>query len=197
MEMLMKTLKVVVILIVLLVLPAAVIASDLEDVEKLRAEQIKKWGDTSIPKPNEIASKAKAVLDKPIENQSISELKNIAEQSNKAANYVGFILDDYATYYRDNYKYDFVQEKVAPFHDAYVKLSNELKDYRNQSYFNIGKKLAASNNEIEAFFYFRDTYRLSSFTDNKGDHKGMRFLAEQEMKKLMGLSDIGSFIYWK
>jgi len=193
----MKILKLALTLTFLIVLPMGAIASDMEDVEKLRAEQIKKWGDTSIPKPKEIALKAKAVLDKSIENQSIAELKAIAEQSNKAANYVGFILDDYATYYRDNYRYDFVQEKVSPFHDAYVKLSNELKDYRNQSYFNIGKKLAASNNEIEAFFYFRDAYRLSSFTDDKGDHKGMRYLAEQEMKKLMGLSDIGSFIYWK
>lgn len=195
--MLMKIIKIVITLTVLLVLPAAVIASDMEDVEKLRSEQIKKWGDTSIPKPKEIAIKAKAVLDKPIENQSISELKNIAEQSNKAANYVGFILDDYATYHRDNFRFDFVQEKVVPFYDAYVKLSNELKDYRNQSYFNIGKKLVASNNEIEAFFYFRDAYRLSSFTDDKGDHKGMRFLAEQEMKKLMGLTDIESFLYWR
>lgn len=193
----MKILKTALTLALLLMLPVGTLVADVEDVEKLRAEQIKKWGDTSIPKPNEIALKAKAVLDKPIENQSISELKAIAEQSNKAANYVGFILDDYATYYRDNYRYDFVQEKVAPFHDAYVRLSNELKDYRNQSYFNIGRKLAASNNEIEAFFYFRDAYRLSSFTDDKGDHKGMRYLAEQEMKKLMGLSDTGSFVYWK
>ncbi len=193
----MKTLKVILILTVLFMLPAAVIASDLENVEKLRAEQIKKWGDTSIPKPNQIALKAKALLNKPIKNQSISELKNIAKQSNKAANYIGFILEDYETYYRDNYKYDFVQKKIAPFHDAYIKLSNELKNYRNQSYFNIGKKLAASNNEIEAFFYFRDAYRLSTFTDEKDDHKGMRFLAEQEMKKLMGLSNIESFIYWQ
>jgi len=195
--MLIKMLKVTLTLTFLLFLPMGAIASDLEDVEKLRAEQIKKWGDTNIPKPKEIALQAKKVLDKPIENQSIAELKAIAELSNRAANYVGFILDGYATYYRDNYKYDFVQEKVAPFHDAYVKLSNELMGYRNQSYFNIGKKLVSSNNEVEAFFYFRDAYRLSSFDDDKGDHKGMRFLAEQEMKKLMGLSDIGSFIYWK
>ena len=127
----MRNLKIMSTLVILLALPAAVMASDMEDVENLRAEQIKKWGDTSIPKPKDIALKAKAVLDKPIENQSISELKNI-EQSNKAANYVGFILDDYASYYRDNYQYDFVQEKVAPFHNAYIKLSNELKDYRNQ-----------------------------------------------------------------
>lgn len=191
----MKMLKVALTLTVLLVLPVGVTASDIEDVEKQRAEQIKIWGATSIPKPKEIALQAKALLDKPIENQSIEELKAIAEQSNKAANYVCFILDVYTDYGEDNSKYDFVVNKFEPFHTAYVKISNVLKGYRNQAFFNIGKKLAASNNEVEAFFYFRDAFRLSPFVDN-GD-KGMRYLAEQEMKKLLGLSGIGSYIDYR
>ena len=53
-----------------------------EDVEKLRAEQIKKWGTSGLPKPQELIIKAEAILNKPIENQTINELKKAAESSN-------------------------------------------------------------------------------------------------------------------
>lgn len=174
-----------------------VISAEREDVEKLRAEQIKKWGTSGLPKPQELIAKAKVILNKPIELQTIGELRKTAENSNKAANYVGFILDQYASYYRENYKYDFVQEKVAPFHDKYVVISNKLKNLRNQSYLNLGKKLASQGNETEAFFYFRDAYRLASFTDEEGDHKGIRYKAEREMLKLLELGDMESFVYWQ
>ena len=173
------------------------ISAESEDVEKLRAEQIKKWGTTGLPKPQILITKAEVLLKKPIANQSIKELKELAESTNKAANYVGYILSEYASYYRENYKYDFVQEKIAPFHDKYVVISNKLKSFRNQAYFNIGTKLAGSGNDAEAFFYFRDAYRLTSFTDENGDHKGMRYKAEREMLKLLELGDIESFVYWK
>lgn len=85
---------------------------------------------------------------------------------------------------------------MSPFHDKYVRTSDKLKSLRNQSYFNIGKKRASAGNETEAFFYFRDAYRLTLFTDDKGDHKGMRYRAEREMRKLLKLGDIESFVYW-
>jgi hypothetical protein len=173
------------------------ISAESEDVEKLRAEQIKKWGTTGLPKPQILITKAEALLKKPIGDQTIKELKELAESTNKAANYVGYILKQYASYYRENYKYDFVQEKIAPFHDKYFVTSNKLKSFRNHAYFNIGTKLAGSGNDAEAFFYFRDAYRLTSFTDEKGDHKGMRYKAEREMLKLLELGDIESFVYWK
>lgn len=193
----MYPLKSIIVVIFLVAFSSLSFSGDVEDVEKMRAEQIKKWGDTNIPKPKEVAKKAKGVLEKPFEQQTVSDLKSIAKESNKAANYVGFILQEYSEYYRDNYKYDFVQKKVAPYHDSYVSLANELRDYRNKAYYNLGKKLASSGNEVEAFFYYRDAYRLSGFTDDEGDHKGIRYLAEQEMKSLMGLNDLESFVYWK
>ena len=193
----MNLIKNIIISATLVSMPLLAYASDADDFEKIRAEQIKKYGGTDIPKPKEVASKAEAILAKPLNDQSVKELKDIAESSNKAANYVGFIFDEYADYYRDNYRYDFVQEKVAPFHDKFLRLSNKLKDHRNQAYLNLGKKLAASGNNIEAFFYFRDAFRLSTFTEDSGDHKGTRYEAEQEMKKLMNLEEFESFIYWK
>jgi len=193
----MNLLKNILISVSLISMPLITYASDADDFEKIRAEQIKKYGGTDIPKPKEITKKAEILLAKPLSEQSIKELKSIAENSNKAANYVGFIFDEYAQYYRDNYKYDFVQEKVAPFHNNYLLLSNKLKSQRNQAYLNLGKKLAASGNNIEAFFYFKDAFRLSKFTDDNGDHKGIRYQSELEMKKLMDLDNIESFIYWQ
>jgi hypothetical protein len=174
-----------------------VISAEIEDVEKLRAEQIKKWGTSGIPKPQVLLTQAEAFLKKPIGDQTIEELKKIAKSTNRAANYIGFILEEYKSYYSKNYKYDFVQEKVAPFHDKYVHISNALMRFRNEAYFNIGTKLASSGNDTEAFFYFRDAYRLTSFTDDEGDHKGLRYKAEREMLKLLELGDIESFVYWQ
>ena len=172
-------------------------AAQKEDVEKLRIELVKKWGEDGLVKPYDIRKKAKVLFSKPLEEQTISELKKVAKSSNTAANLVEFILEEYEDYYRDNYKYDFVQTKVAPFHDKYVELSNELKGYRNKAYFNLGKKLKAKGKSLAALFYFRDAYRLSSFTESEGDHKGMRYNAERELKALLGIDDIPSFIYWQ
>jgi hypothetical protein len=61
----------------------------------------------------------------------------------------------------------------------------------------LAKRTAERGDEVTAFFLFRDAYRLSSFTEDEGDHKGIRYLAEIEMKKLLGLQDIDTFIYWK
>ncbi len=193
----MKLLKAILVSVSIILISQLSYANDAEDFEKIRAEQIKKYGGTDIPKLKEISAKAETLLAKPLKEQSVKELKSVAKSSNKAANYVGFIFDEYAQYYRDNYKYNFVQEKVSPFHDNFLRLSNKLKALRNQAYLNLGKKIAASGNNIEAFFYFRDAFRLSTFTDDKGNHKGIRYQAEQEMKKLMGIDNIESFIYWK
>ena len=136
------------------------------------------------------------MLAKQFSDQSVSELKEVANQSNKAANYVDFIRDKYATYIRDGVAIVVKEAKITSIHNGYARLSDELREYRNQCYLNIGKKLTESGNEIEAFFYFEDAYRLLPFIGPNGDHIGVRYLSEQEMKKLMGLSDLRSFD-WK
>lgn len=168
-----------------------------EDIESARSELLKRWGMDGLPKPREIEATAKTLLERPLGEQRDEDLTAIAKQANAAANFVGFILAEYEDYYRDNYRYDFVQKKVAPFHDAYVTLSNDLKWFRNKAYFNLGKKALERKEDFVAFFYFRDAYRLSSFTEDEGDHKGIRYQAEIEMKRLLGVSDIESFVYWK
>lgn len=182
---------------IMLHLPLLAVAQDAqskEDIEAARAEMLKRWG-VGLIKPSTVEAKAH-ILSRPLAEHSDEELRELAEQANAAANFVGFILDDYQEYYRDNYRHVIVRNAVEPFHDAYVKLSNRLKSYRNQAYFNLGKKAAARGDEITAFFLFRDAYRLSSFEDETGDHKGMRYRAEIEMKKLLGIDHLGTFIYW-
>jgi hypothetical protein len=178
-------------------LPAPAQDAKAEDIEAARSEMLKRWGVDGLVKPSNVEDTAKTLLGRPLAEQPEDQLRELAKRANAAANFVGFILEEYESYYREKYRYDFVQKKVAPFHDAYVRLSNRLKSYRNQAYFNLGKNAADRGDEMTAFFMFRDAYRLSTFAEDEGDHKGMRYQAEIEMKKLLGLEGMGTFLYWR
>ena len=168
-----------------------------EDVETARAELLKRWETDGLVKPRDVDAMAKSIFDRPLAEQAEEDLVALAKQANAAANFVGHILNEYQDYRRDNYRYDFVVEKLAPFHDAYVELSNRMKSYRNQVYFNLGRKAAERGDEIAAFFYFRDAYRLSTFTEGQATREGMRYRSEIEMKKLLGIEQLGTFVFWK
>ena len=168
-----------------------------EDVESARAELLKRWESDGLVKPRDVDAMAEAILDRPLAEQAGEDLEALAKRANAAANFVGHLLEEYEGYYRKNYRYDFVQEKVAPFHDAYVGLSNRMKSYRNQAYFNLGLQAAERGDQIRAFFYFRDAYRLSSFTEGGQTREGMRYRSEIEMKKLLEIEEIGTFVDWQ
>lgn len=168
-----------------------------DDIDGARSDLLKRWGSDGIVKPSEVDADALALLKRPLAEQSDAQLQELARRANVAANFVGFLLEEYESYYKENYRYDFVQQRVAPYHDAYVKSSNRLKAYRNQCYFNMGKKAAERGDNTTAFLMFRDSYRLSSFVEEQGDHKGMRYQAEIEMKRLLGLENTDTFTYWK
>lgn len=168
-----------------------------ESVDAQRMELLARWGTDALPQPAAIEELAATLLALPIKEQSARDLESLADLANRAANFIGFISDEYSAYYRENYAYDFVQEKVAPFHDAYVAEANKFKGFRNQAYFNLGIKHRNGGNEVLAFFYFRDAFRLSTFTEPGGDHRGLRYKAEIEMKKLLGCEELETFVYWK
>ncbi len=90
-----------------------------KDIEAARAEMVKKWGLDGLVKPDSVDNMAKELLNRPLTDQTDDELEHLAKQANAAANFVDFILEEYQDYYRDNYRYEFVQKKVAPYHDAY------------------------------------------------------------------------------
>ena len=171
--------------------------ADRSEIDLEREELLAKWGAEGLPQPRETDAEAEALLALPPDQQSAEELIRIADEANRAANFVGFIFEEYAAYYRDNYRYEFIQKKVAPFHDEYVELSNRLKRHRNQAFLNLGLKKKQDGEPMAAFFYFRDAFRLSPFTQAEGDHTGIRYLAEMEMKELLGIEDVGTFVYWK
>jgi hypothetical protein len=168
-----------------------------EDIESARVELQKKWAVDGLIKPKEVLRRGSELFARELDEQSEEDLQALVKQANAAANYVGVILDEYASYYSDNYRSELIQKRVAQYHDAYVSLSNRLKTLRDQAYFNLGKKAAARGEEISAFFLFRDAFRFSSFTEPQGDHKGIRYLAEIEMKKLLDIEGIGTFLYWE
>lgn len=180
-------------LVFLLILsPAHLFAEDVKDFDEQRAKEVKKWSAIGFGNVNETLKSAQEALEN--ENASLNELKDAAKRANAAANYVGYIEEEYSDYMRDNYKYDFVLEKVSPAHDSYVEKSNALKAVRNDIYMRIGDILKTQGKITEAFFYYRDAYRLSIFNSF---NKGTRYKAEQEMKKMLGLQEIESFITWK
>lgn len=167
------------------------------EIDSERQALVAKWGGSQVPQATEVLERSRAVLTKPLAEQTLDELTTAAEEANRAANFVGFIAEEYESYHRDNFRYEFVKEKVAPYHDAYVNLANQLKGCRNTAYLHLGLKKVDSGDHLTAFFYFRDAYRLSSFTETEGDHRGVRVRAELEMKKLMGIPELGTFIDWR
>ena len=51
---------------------------------------------------------------------------------------------------------------------------------------------------MAALLFFRDAFRLSSFDCGEEDPRNcMRWLAEQEMQKLIGTDDITAFTTWQ
>lgn len=157
-----------------------------------RESLISLWSSQGLTNVSTLVQEGNVVLED--KNTSVEQLKTIAEKTNKAANLVGYIQEEYADYYRENSRYDFVQKKVAPAHDAYVRLGNSLKEIRNKAYLELGKRIEETGDLGTAFFYYRDAYRLAEFDDNSKE--GVRYRAEQEMKRLLGINDIESYVTW-
>ena len=153
---------------------------------------IETWASAGLTNVDEVITEGEAIL---VDDQaSVDVLTDISKKANAAANYVGYIQEEYSKYYRENYKYSFIQDKVVGPHDAYVGKANRLKDIRNQAFLKIGKKLEADGDLGGAFFHYRDAFRLADF-DNNGKN-GTRYLAEQEMKRLLGLEEMPSYGKW-
>tara|TARA_B100001093_G_C26602220_1_gene916420 strand:- start:491 stop:643 length:153 start_codon:yes stop_codon:yes gene_type:complete len=47
--------------------------------------------------------------------------------------------------------------------DAYVTKANEPKDVKNKIYIKLGDMSLEEGDKLEAFMYYRDAYRLSTF----------------------------------
>jgi len=177
---------------ILIFTPVHLFAEDSGGIDDLRAKAVEKWSGTGFGDVNETLSYAKNILND--KNASIDELTTASTRANAAANFVGYITEEYDDYIRDNYQYDFVTNKVLPTFRLYQEKQNSLLNVRNEIFLRIGDMLKEQGKYTEAFFYYNDAFRLSIFETSD---KGIRWKAEQEMKAMLGLNDIVSFITWQ
>ena len=167
--------------------------------EQERQAALEEFDVTEVPDLDAVRSFASQLFSQPIEQQNAEQLKKLSKEANRAANLVDYIYDEYDDYYRDNYKYEFVQKLlVAPVRE-YRNVFNEFVDIRNQAYFNLGVLSRNNGKTMEAFLYFKDVFRLSSFDcGSKTETKScMRWKAEQELQKLLGLTHIEAYVSWQ
>lgn len=169
-----------------------------QTIDEERQENLSKLGLDQMPDRAEIASRAVALFALPIEEQSEPALRELATAANVTANLIDFIYEEYDEFRRDNGRYDFVTEKVDPVMDQYGTEEDKFKLIRNRAYFNLGVKAKAAGQDVSAFLYFRDAFRLSAFDCGNGPiGTCMRWQAEKEMQKLLGLSHIKAFVTWQ
>src|SRR5688572_10810613 len=83
-----------------------------DDPDKARSEMLKRWGVSGLAKVGDVDTKATALLKLPLAEQSVENLEDLAKRANTVANLIGFILEEYNDYYRENYKYEFIQKRV-------------------------------------------------------------------------------------
>lgn len=172
-------------------------AQSINDLEVERKKQLQEMG-VLLPDPEKIVTSAEQEFSKDIQAQDAGSLKEIAEQANHYANLVGKIADEYTDYIRDNSRYDFVTEEVrkATLVGVLADKDTLFKTIRNQAYINLGRLAQDDGKDMEAFLFFNDAFRLSSFSCSEGKDKCLRYQAEQYMKKLLGLEG-DSYVHWQ
>ena len=166
--------------------------------EEERSAELEKFDVTEIPDLNVVRNSAKHLFSLPLEKQDSEQLKELARVANMTANLVNYIYDEYDDYYRDNYRYEFIQKKVQIPASVYGAIFNEFLKIRNQAYFNLGLISKNDGRTMEAFLYFKDAFRLSSFDCGKDKPAigCMRWKAEQELQKLLVLSHVKAYVSW-
>ena len=166
-------------------------------IEDERAKQLKEMG-VSIPNPENITKLAAETFSKPVLEQDFETLKSLAKDANTFANLVSKVSDEYDDYLRENSRYEFLTKEVkaAPVVKEYLEIDSKFKLIRNQAYMNLGRLALADGNQMQAFLFFKDAYRLSTFSCYEGKDNCMRYQAEQELKKMLGVSS-DSYIHWK
>ena len=172
-------------------------AQSQNSIEDERAKQLKEMG-VNIPNPENITKQAAEIFSKPVFEQDFKALENLAKDANTFSNLVSRLSDEYDDYLRQNSRYEFVTKEVkaAPARKEYAALDNKFKRMRNQAYLNLGKLSLADGKQMQAFLFFKDAYRLSPFTCHQGKDNCMRYQAEQELKKMLGVSS-DSYVHWE
>lgn len=162
--------------------------------EQERQATLEEFDVTELPDLDVVRAVATRLFALPLEQQDEEELKKLSREANRVANLVDYIHDEYDDFYREIHKYPSVRERVMVPADEYGDIINEFVTIRNQAYFNLGALSRDNGRTMEAFLYFKDAFRLSDFYCGEvGALTCMRWKAEQELQKLLGLSHIKAF----
>ena len=163
--------------------------------EQERQATLEEFDTTELPDLDVVRAVATRLFALPLEQQDEEKLRKLSKEANRVANLIDYIYDEYNDYYREIYEYQRVREKVRVPAAEYGGIIDEFKIIRNQAYFNLGALSRDNGRTIEAFLYFKDAFRLSSFECGDGEAKTcMRWKAEQELQKLLGLSHIKAYV---
>ena len=186
--------------LVLLLTGDGVIAQDRTNtlsIEQERQAALEEFNVTELPDLDVVRAAAVQLFAQPLEQQDEEELKKLSREANRVANLIDYIFDEYDDYYRENYQYEFIREKVIIPAAKYESVRNEFLNIRNRAYFNLGALSRDNGRTMEAFLYFKDAFRLSAFNCKYGARICMRWKAEQELQKLLGLPRIEAYVNWK
>ena len=87
--------------------------TDTLSLEQERKETLERFSFTKVPDLDAVRKISAQLFARPITQQDPKQLKELAEEANRSANLIDYIYDEYMDFYRENYKYDFIQKKVA------------------------------------------------------------------------------------
>lgn len=168
-------------------------------IEERRSALLSLIDGREIPGPDQIRATARALFALPISEQGEKNLRGLAREANLYANMISRITDEYDQAFRREARYEFVQEEIQKKAGPILDVKSEFLGIRNQAYLNLGFLLKEEGRDLEAFFTFSDAHRLSPFDcfpaeDARTDC--VRLIAEEEMKRLLQLSEFESYIYW-
>ena len=169
---------------------AAEIARPSDPIESERAKLLESMaGPFTMPMPPIRAIEAHKG---DLKGVSDADLAFLAVECNRAERLLRMILDEYESYERANSNYDFIVKAVREKKMQMEVVRRLLTENRNSIYFEQAVRLRDAGETMRAFVTFHDAFRLSPF---EGD--GMRLKAEQEMKKLLGIDALPSYVTWE
>lgn len=168
-----------------------------DSLNTLRSERIKQWGSAHLTQPQDVKDRGSKLLALPVADQSTEDLLKLTEETLLAATTLSAIIDEYDKYRQENQDHSLVMDMCTPAYEAYAGLRNLLLYMRTIAFYNLGLKYRDSGDSTLAFSYFYDAFRLCPFAQEEEGGKGMRYKAEVELKKLLGLKDFPTFAYWR
>ena len=175
---------------------------DILSLDEERRRVLKEFDMVDVPDLDAIRSVASEIFSLPVARQDEDDLENLAAEANRAADLIDYICDRYDDEYEESYQYDLlgerIQEKLHVPLFGCEEIRNEFLAVRDRSHFNLGVIYRDRGETMKSFLYFKDAFTLSAFhcVSSRPTDDCVRWEAEREMKKLLGIEDMESYTRW-